>query len=702
MGRRLPEQFIKRDVLIDRLKLPKRTKLGKDELVLQAFDAGLITQSECEASFTTNTSTIPCYLYTHVQDPKVRELIESYVLAYSMLYTRGSWLANLACIEHCSELHLPESFPTPDSCVSIPSFLTDENLTKHCFLPERWLRKDKVIDPTVKHAYDSYKDSLNSLLPEYGKLMSDCGWDNAINHMGTSYLGNVHVMICTHLLRRLKIYVMNHHQSNPESSKLSIWFSIIAPMSPNSRVHEDDYEWAIQVRESLLKANNKDVSIVDSQDIWLYAPEELDDYVWTLHLWLVDKLKNGQADNQDTAYLPVSTLNRKYAYIDEKVYTSLVPHKVRKSTQDATKDHTGSNLQKLLGLTRQLFNKRRSKMRKDLRKRYSTNGKKLKRKWKKLGHGCLPIKSVVNVIKTDGVGLRIYVQKLPDIQEVRTSLAEAQRAKARKELEKDDMFKDAFEVGTDTGRVKIATAVDQDDNVFMITRKAFYRSFRDHLDKKFEKTRMTETQWGEAIAALSQAGGFKNGNVEKWKATLNAFSTHQEILIQEQLVDKTRAIRSMRRFRWKKAFMDQSAKLFVEKAIRKKQRVVIGIGDGDFPSTGRGEKSVPTKGFLNTITRVLKIHHIKDLVKVKKINEYNTTKCCHRCHNVMKTQTTRFGRECLRYRLCVNCSNKTVDKRRNRDVNAAKNIRNLLHLEMQGLPRPPAFKESEHRRRVLN
>ncbi len=54
----------------------------------------------------------------------------------------------------------------------------------------------------------------------------------------------------------------------------------------------------------------------------------------------------------------------------------------------------------------------------------------------------------------------------------------------------------------------------------------------------------------------------------------------------------------------------------------------------------------------------------------------------------MERLTTPGGRECLRYRLCRNCNNETIDKRRHRDVNSCKNHMKLLECVVQGTERP--------------
>lgn len=674
MGRKLVEGFIKREELCKILGLdPKKAIQSKDVLVLDAFEKGLIDTENVEASLSRRTSTLPCYLHTHIEDEEMRKDIEEYVKSYSLLYTRGSWLANLSCMLWVSkqDYKLPEHFPTDETLTKVPSFLKDENLVKHCFLPERWLLKSLPIDSGIQEAYTAYKDLLASLLPDYKKVMADTGWDNALNHMGTSYLGNVKVQICTHLCRRLKTYVIELRTPiDAGTSSRSVWQVLTAPISPNNQVSQKDYEWAMNVRNALG---------VKTLESWLNAPEDLTDYVWTTHLWLLEKLENS---NKASSMLPVSTLSRKYAYIDEKVGKSLFSTKAKQRMQKKTENDSGSNLQKMLGLTKRLFNKRRSALRKKFVAKYKGQNKKLHDKWKKLGHGCLPPRAVVKMIKTDGVGLRICLEFPTTLQEVKNSLVP--------QKEDDEMFQNALHSGSDTGRVRICTSAREDGKVFIITRKGYYRAQRDHIAKKFEQERMTNTPWGEALAAQSVAGGYKNKELPKWQLTLEAFSQHKDAIIQEQVVDKSRSLMAMRRFRWKKGYLDHHMKELLKPVIKKKKPMILGIGDGDFHYTGRGEMAVPTVKLRIALKRVLRVHKIEKRVKVKLVDERNTTKCCHRCHRPMKTLTTPFGFQCLRYRVCTKCTG-TIDKRRNRDVNAAKNILHLTILQTLGLPRPEAF-----------
>lgn len=673
MVRKLTSSFIHRkniEIILAENGFKPNKSTGKNELVLLAFQNGLIDEASYKESLNKRTSTLACYFHTHVQDPKLQSIVEKYVKAYSMLFTRGSWLANLACLIQHQEGNLPKEFPTNETVLSIPSFLKDENFMKQAFLPERWLLKGKIINEDLQRAYTQYQEPLSHFLPNYQEVMSDCGWDNALNHMGTSYLGNVKTQICTHLIRRLESFVKEKLYCNESTNKKSLWFAVKAPLSPNSLIHEDDYEWAMSVRNALgLKEYE-----------WLNNPEDLNDYVWTLHHWLLYKFEGHEASSH--SILPVSTLNRKYAYIDEKVANSLIPSQIRKHLLDRTENHSGTNLQKLFGLTRKAFNKQRSLLRKKFKAKYK-DSKKLKEKWSKIGRGSMPLGATVKMLKTDGVGLRICLEFIPTVNEI----LPPKRA---------DMFENPFKIGVDTGRVRILTCANDNEEVQIISRKAFYRAQRSHLTEAFEKERMTNTAWGTVLGNISSTGGFKNGTLLTWEKALEACVEGKDELVREQLEDKTRALMSMRRFRWKKSFFDRSFKKIFKRSLEKKQQTVFGLGDGDFASTGRGERSVPTKSIELKIKRFLRMHKLLELVKIRRVNEYNTTKCCHKCHNAMRTMTTKFGNHCLRYRLCTECT-KPIDKRRNRDVNASKNIRFLLGMDLQGIERPEAFVRNQRK-----
>ncbi|KAG2486241.1 hypothetical protein HYH03_015066 [Edaphochlamys debaryana] len=730
MGRRNPEGFVKKDELLARLgqqpgaDLKKLKKLGKDELVWAAFDAGLMDVATRDASFTRRMSTIPCYLWTHIEDPELRAAIEQYVICYSQFYSRGTYLANLVALAA-----LPEQLPQnvidvePAALAPVPDILLDENMAKHCFLPERWLDDGRPIDQQVMAAYAANQGVMEALRAgtDYKSVMDNRGWDNALNHMGTMFLGNTKVQVLTHLPKRLRRYLEHEHPCHPDTDRHQFVRAALGPLwTPSSALHQDDLDWALRLR-AFLEMEAADAT----QWLRLYESSVLSDLcrkAWNLHLWL-----QGRASpDRGFSLLPVSALNRKYAYIDARVAEYLLKKGVslaaRKRLAAATQGHEGSELARMLGLTRKAFNKRRCKLRAQLRKKYAgeESAKVLHKKWRKIGAGCFPQHGDLKVIETDGVGLRLKLE-FPNSERrpapasgscasgscasgscasgscASGSCASGSCAICHGQVLSAPLAEGAsppgkppLEVGIDKGRVRMFAAATSDDTLLFMTRRAYLYAQRDKRSKKWEAERMTGTAWGEALAAMSEAGGFKNRNMATWQATLGVVAQHLTVLREEQLLPKDRALARMRRFRWKKAFLERGVKKLVKPAIEEKRQVVLGMGDAKFASGGRGEISVPTEGVDAALRKVIRMHGIRELVKQRDIDEYLTTKCCCRCGKETVAAPTKRpdGKGSLRYRLCVNCGAGTAGKRRNRDVNAARNILLLLQAELRGLPRP--------------
>ena len=663
--RKLEDHFIHKETIIQRLvqakfgRVTDLKKLGKNDLCWKALDNKLISSIECSASLNKRTSTIPCYLFTHVHNLEARTLIEQYVRNYSLLFTRGSYIANLATIQM---LPTPEQYPIDfpfEAFCNVPPYLEDENDLKKCFYPERWSDANKV-PKEFRDILQEYRDLLNPYLPIDSKL-SNCGWDNALNHMGSMYMGHIKVKILTHLPERIFKYLKTH--KNNETQDMSLKVALLYYQYPSTGIHNDDYEKISNIRQILN---------VKSDNLLVEGIPKVNNYIWSLHLWLNHYETNGETD---TSVLPVVTLNRKYAYLDNKILQALLPTKVKKEMMKKTENHTGSDIQKLLGLTVQMFNKNKKILRKALRRRRKMKDKKtLKNKWRSHGRGSLPKNAKIVCISTYGVGLRLCCEFTPK--------------RPAPKVEEEIFPIDSVRLAADTGRVRLSTSVDSNGNVIMMKRKAYKFAQRDVRFKNWEQSRMVNTPWGTALAAMSQAGGLRNSNITKWFNTLTAQNLHKDVILQEQLFDTERARKKMARFRWKKSWLDRRVRELLAPAYKDKKHLIIGIGDGKFASGGKGETSVPTVGLLTALKKAIKMMNLSRLVKVLYINEYNTTQCCHECGNKMSKLKTSQNHDCRRYFLCTHCRHKSEGKRRHRDVNAAKNILKLLDLRIKGLLRP--------------
>ena len=660
MVRKAPDGHIKASDLIERFKDKgiriDAKKYSKNELVWMAEDKGLVTKEERDASLVRKNCTIPCYLLTHVKNEEVLSILDRYVLEYSMMQTRGSFIANLIVQNIVADYNLDESFP--QTLYQVPQILTNENEIKKCFLPERWILKNLQIDLSIQECLETHGAILEPFKSTtYRELMCDSGWDNALNHLGTSYLGNVSVQFQSTLKSSLRNFI-EECSFQQATSKEVVWKIFCNRSHPTTAIHNDDYERLINwrtfcgvesVRESLY-------------DVDFY--NEINSKSWTVYCWLN---KKKQATDSKASLLPVSSIGRKFAYLDWKITSNLLPKSYVKQKLQENSTQDGSDIQKVFDLTRELFNKTRQNVRKQLKK-----------KWQKLGRGCMPKKSLVRSISTDGVGLRICLEKIPERPYINNQ-----------EFQIDE---DTLLAANDGGRAKMATTVDNRGRVNHLTRKGYYYHLKDSRQKKYVEAQMQSTAWGTANNALAGSGGFKNASTQTWVTALTVLGHHLETIKTFQLYSKDQAFRRMKALRRKKAYFDQRLKNIIRPDKNHKGTIVFATGDEMIPSTGKGEKAVPTVALYAALRRIIRLLQLSRRLGIVLIPEFNTTKCCHKCGKVMLKLTTAHGQECLRYRLCINCNNETIDKRRNRDVNAAKNILKLLQCFLNGLERPEALK----------
>ena len=139
----------------------------------------------------------------------------------------------------------------------------------------------------------------------------------------------------------------------------------------------------------------------------------------------------------------------------------------------------------------------------------------------------------------------------------------------------------------------------------------------------------------------------------------------------------------MRLFRLKKKSMDTAVQRIYDRG--KKRSFVLGIGDAKFASSGKGEKAMPTTQIVKAFCKAKYRHSRK--TKVKVINEFRTTMCCCACGGITQGKMKQNGHRSSRLRLCTQC-NESIDKLRDRDVQATRNILWLTQYEYQGLERP--------------
>ena len=121
-------------------------KSSASELLGHAVFYKLVTDHEKDETIARTETTTSCYLRTHAVDERKQQAIESYVIAASELYFRGSTIANLAVITDLDQVNwvVGQRFDgqVQERLASMANFLDPPDVRnaefKQVFLPERW------------------------------------------------------------------------------------------------------------------------------------------------------------------------------------------------------------------------------------------------------------------------------------------------------------------------------------------------------------------------------------------------------------------------------------------------------------------------------------------------------------------------------------------------------------------------------------
>lgn len=653
--------------LKEKLGFPEKSQHRLLPLLKEALEKNLISQQQFEASLPTTTSTIKCYLYSMITDVDTRQKIEEYVQIASKLYIRGSYIANLHALNCFGQSSLDEqnSFPRIDDHAlnqaiqyDIHGYIEDEINFKQIFLPERWPSSKQPRCPLVQDILHHHGQSLQHLYTDnWEEFMKTSGWDNALNTMYTKYRANVENHVKVHIFGYIKDY-LDRVILQDEGQRFLIKNLFNQPLRPYI-VHNDDFEWIVGFRQ-MIGQHKIDKS--------MFRIGEYNSFTAKLWIWMV---KFGVAR---TTYLPLMSLNRKYCYIDIKVAQYLLPKRYKTIKRDLGRDPTIGDI---FNVNDEAFRQRRKQLRKRLRQQHkSGNNKKLKKKWYNNGHSNIPKNATVKVIETDGVGVSIIIHRPIDPFGTSTSPISD---KNNLEMLDNPVFS-----GVDEGRAKIFVASVSTDplkkpETVSFTRKQYYKEIKSKVRSRWENNKVASNPpLQQILVNLSEDNGTLNMSLYIQKVSI-----HHEVLQQEYIADKERALWKMRLYRFKKRSLDLAVRRILEKA--KKRHVVIGIGSASFPSTSKGEQAVPTTSMMKAFIKAHYRHHKR--VILLNIDEFRTTMCCCACGNVTEAKVKADGRRSTRLRSCTMCDETTV-KVRDRDVQASRNMLWLTQHVYYGAERP--------------
>ena len=726
---------------------------SRDALYGHAHAHGLLSDLECRESCPQTTSTVPCYLYTHVANAKLRDAIEKYVLAASMLFLRGSDIVNIIITSLQTGVDDLDPFRSAadGSLDTAITFITNCNTLKQCFLPERWPTDGVPRHSLVDGARTASNGLLDHLLPDWQAVMLPTGWDNVLNRMASKYLANVKVMVQANIARRCGDYAVTvltrrHAFEFPLEDALQA-FQQAVRSSVEGRprplvIHNQEYTLLYQLRHVLGCRS-------DNPTQWPSQDPPFSDALLKLHIVMAGVMKHER--------MPTAKRGRTFAYLDDKVLNALLSRAFEGDKKNRKNAFADASLSAVFGVEPNAYNQTRRYIRRGVRRRYRRrhgreqgcrDRRRLRKKWRRLGRGSLPKDARVHSVETDGVGLRLVIQR-PDkaaiarlvselniatvetvvarvhddgmspkkaVQSVKAELPKVERGvgKPAAPLSEQWRLEDTINCrdrvrppafgGVDTGRVKILTtavtpsAVTQ-PSTLVLTRKRYYAAMRHWRRQRWDRERASVALVKTALEALSNVAlsTTDSSPLGRLLASKAVEAQWWSVLFQEYVVDKGRALWKMRTLRRKKACLDRACSAIVRTATAgdMTRDLVIGVGDAGFASTGPGELSAPTSSVTKALRR-LKCR--RDAVQSRgggrtallSIPEYKTTVCCCACGaetSCPEVKTAQGMRPSRRLRACTSCD-KTRCRLRDRDVQAARNMLWLTLYMFYGLERP--------------
>ena len=292
-------------------------------------------------------------------------------------------------------------------------------------------------------------------------------------------------------------------------------------------------------------------------------------------------------------------------------------------------------------------------------------------------------------ILTDGVGVSIVLKKPKRISENDDNHSKKCKKKRKTAptcgVEPFDISYYDQVWGLDPGRRDLFVATDVENTSMHCSSKEFYH------DAKYKESTRKNRRWTDKDAFVTSS---INGMPSKKCATLSALRRYVDYLLPrlERLLIfyARRRVRSQKfkRFIYCQKKLHSLCKLLTS---RSGKRTIVGFGDWSNQNNGAIKKcqSAPVK-------RLEK--ELKKYCRVVSIDEYRTSKTCNGCHcDLSNARKAVIGKDFKLHHTkihgvlhCPNseCENMTM----NRDVNASKNIRDLLIAAALGEERPLAFR----------
>eukprot|EP00210_Caulerpa_lentillifera_P002511 g2408.t1 len=676
------------------------TSWSKPQLLLKARRPRVISDIEFNASVPYSYQTYKCYLWTLVKDTTIREKLEEYVQYHSKLYTRAFFILNLCThnmvgIDHARpQEYIPsnvfwsarkEQEAPRVSSIIYEKLFGNESKTNmflnQCYLLELYPTRCTHLDEYINICMQGYEDILGHLFPHgWEELMGRTRWSSTASYASIAMKTNVDLYVRQSVIRCAKEYV-KLLQEGIDQKEL---FKLLNRPWPS--------QLPIGIKDEVvnaIKEVRRMIGMEDDSYFPKYANGVTVDFL-DLHLYFsrIGILKR--------PLMPVAPLNRKYATIDDRIAKFMFNIK-QEHLNDQDHDHPYLHS---LGFSPQAFEDAQNSKRKMHRKYQGPKSGKVKKKWRGKGRINLPKNGVIRSILTDGVGLSLRLANPLKMEHIHELVERGDKRKKDKndqtklveKLKQEDNEIRPVLVGIDTGRCKlycgsISKGGEAKPEVIVYTRKKYYYDIGHGRMKREEQENL---QQNVPLRFAKEALGVV-GQEHNILSFIQAQNLHHQVLIEEHITSKFYSFRKMRAFRLKKAALSKASNALIDSAIEPNRRLVLGIGNANFSSSGRGSKSAPTTSLMRAIQEAKRTKELElnkganwSFITILNINEFRTTLICSTCGNPTFQPFVRKPngdmRRSSRLRCCTHCvSGSSI--LRDRDVQASRNILELTYLE---------------------
>lgn len=639
------------------------------------FEKGVLTEEDVLQQSSTDKKTFKAYLWTLVEDDRIRKAFRQYSIVCSEIMIRGSIIANIVA-----------NVVTPEELFQLSS--TRENM-RQLILPEFFQEhKSMSIHPLVKDVLSRFSHAIPPE-PEWRKQIDRRGWDNALKYIAGKYLTAFKNHVCVHLLRRCRQYIGNVCK-DPDAAK-----EVFMNGFGIRELSEGD---SIIVRDLRARIGKK----TDNGE--LATPKTMSKQHLELHTMFLTSQKESDKEKDKGSVMPLVSLTRGYHCVDARIFESI------------TKmfDDTSLDFNDVFGGNHEEWNRRLRKTRNIKRKKQRKRGGHRRGAWKRINHKYFKLDSGrptrVASIETDGYGVSVclqtpkkayvFIQREKELTDPeKREFAKKKRNEQIEKLRKLFAEKRVVLRGTDLGRRNLHTCAIMEleagqlpdlDNVSSwqmqrsdFSREQWSRSIGAEKRKKFFAERDARPEVKKMLTALAHQRS-RCAQLDVFCSYASTLKSHWDVVRTEYLEEDSRC--GMRMFFWRRrrSTMDKMVNRMILPGDRDAY-LIIHSGNASFGSGGKGEISVPVKQFhMETKKGFRRLNRPGEIIIA---DEYLTSQGCFDCRSrlskVFKEGETREdGRpvENLDIKRCDHdCRlNPNVSVIKDRDYNAARNILLLL------------------------